>query len=184
MLGDDLRIALGMALENARRRRHEFLTVEHLLHGLLHEPKASNVLQACGADLKVLEEEVEEVLDGFEKLEIDEEYDPVQTIGFRRVLQRAIMHVQASSKGPVDGGHVLVAIFGEADSNAVYLLQRQGVSRLDVASFLSHGRRKDGKTREDVGAPTGAAEPSASKSPDEALAEFTTDLYQRASEGR
>jgi ATP-dependent Clp protease ATP-binding subunit ClpA len=186
MLGDDLRIALGMALDHARRERHEFLTLEHTLHGLLHDPRAAEILEACGADLKELEGELLQVLAGFERLEIDDAYDPVQTLGFRRVISRAINHVQGSSKGPVDGGHVLVAMFAEPESNAVYLMQKQGVKRLDVVSFISHGKRKDGKVPSSAGPPSGTG-PEAedrSRSPNEALGDFTVDLFERAKEGR
>jgi len=184
MLSDDLRVALGMAMEYAREQRHEFLTLEHLLHGLLHDPRASEVLEACGADLKALEKALQEVLDGFETLDIEGDYDPVQTLGFRRVLQRALLHVQQSGKGPVDGGNVLVAMFGESESNAIYLLERQGVAKVDVTRFISHGVRKTG-ARKDVGAPAGAGgQDQESRSPADALAEFTVDLFERALEGK
>src|SRR5690554_2896056 len=98
MLGDDLRVAIGSAVQYAREKRHEFLTLEHLLHGLLHDPRASEVLEACGADLRALEAELQEILDGFQSLDIEGDYDPVQTLGFRRVLQRAMLHVQRSGK--------------------------------------------------------------------------------------
>ena len=89
MLGDDLRFALGMAVERARKDRHEFLTLEHLLYALLHEPRAAEIIEACGGDMAAVEKGVEEVLGDFESLPGDGEYDPVQTVGFRRVLQRA-----------------------------------------------------------------------------------------------
>jgi ATP-dependent Clp protease ATP-binding subunit ClpA len=187
MLGDDLRVALGMALEQARTQNHEFLTTEHLLHGLLHEPAAADILEACGADLEQLETDLNDVLEGFEQIEVEDTYDPVQTMGFRRVLQRAILHVQNSGKGPVDGGNILVALFGEPESNAVYLLTKQGVKRVDVVAYISHGRRRDGRPRENVGAPQGAGQggdDEAKRSPVEALSEFATDLYERAAEGK
>jgi len=184
MLGDDLRVAIGSAVQHAREKRHEFLTLEHLLHGLLHDPRASEVLDACGADLEQLERELQEVLDSFQALDIEGDYDPVQTLGFRRVLQRAMLHVQRSGKGPVDGGHVLVAMYAEPESNAVYLLEKQGVTRLDVVSYISHGIRKNA-TRKDVGPPTGAnGEGESRRSPDDALADFTVDLYEKARKGQ
>jgi ATP-dependent Clp protease ATP-binding subunit ClpA len=187
MLSDELRVALGMAVERARDRHHEFLTLEHLLFGLLHDPSATDILEACGANLEALEREVEGILDAFEVFGEDAEYDPVQTMGFRRVMQRAILHVQAAGKGPVDGGNLLVAMYSEAESGAVYLLEQMGVSRLDVVSFISHGVRKDGKPQEDKGSPRGtgeAAAPSSSSSPQEALEQYTVDLYARAAEDR
>ena len=88
MFSDDLRVAMGMALETARNRRHEFLTLEHLLYGLLHDPRASEILEACGADLKQLEKDVLEYLEGIDPIEITGDYDPVQTLGFGRVVNR------------------------------------------------------------------------------------------------
>ncbi len=184
MFGDDLRVAMSMALERAREERHEFLTLEHLLFGLLHDPRASEILEACGADLQRLERDVVEYLSGIERLEIEGEYEPIQTLGFRRVLQRALMHVQSSTKGPVDGGNVLVAMYAEPDSHAVFLLKKQAVERVDVVSYISHGVRKGGR-RKDVGAPMGAGgDDEQSRSPSEALADFTTDLYERAEQGK
>ena len=189
MLGDDLRVALGMALEHARNKRHEFLTTEHLLHGLLHDPRASEIIEACGADLEQLEEEVDEVLDSYESIDVTDDYDPMQTVGFRRVLQRAILHVQNTGKGPVDGGNVVVALFGEPDSRAVYLLEKQGVTRLDVVRFISHGVRKGGSRASDGGrtTPQGSgpdAEQRPEARPETALADFTDDLFEKAREGR
>ncbi len=186
MLGDEVRVALGMALERARQERHEFITLEHLLLGLLHDPEASEILAACGANLKKLEAEVDAVLDGFDSVPPGMEYEPTQTMGFRRVLQRAIMHVQNSGKTPVTGGNILVAMYGEPESDAVYLLEQQGVGRLDVVSYISHGTRKDGKARE-VSTPRGTG-PDA-EDPDEglsgdALADFCTNLYERAEKGK
>jgi ATP-dependent Clp protease ATP-binding subunit ClpA len=177
---------MGMAMTTAQERKHEFLTLEHLLYGLLHDPRASEVLEACGANLAELEKQVVAYLEGVESIEVEGEYEPIQTLGFRRVLQRALLHVQSSSKGPVDGGHVLVALYAEPDSHAVWLLQQQGVDRVDVVSFISHGIRKGGP-RKPVGAPTGTgmggdSEPD--RSPSEALADFTVDLWARAEEGR
>jgi ATP-dependent Clp protease ATP-binding subunit ClpA len=185
MLGDDLRLALGMALEAARERKHEFLTLEHTLHGLLHDPRAAEILEACGADLKGLEAELIQLMDDMESLEeVEADYDPVQTLAFRRVLSRAITHVQSSGKGPVDGGNVLAAMFGEQESRAVYLLEKRGVRRIDVVSYISHGVRKDGKTREDAGAPSGADGDERKRSPDEALSDFTVNLHDKAKAGK
>lgn len=187
MLSDELRVALGMAVERARERRHEFLTLEHLLYGLLHDPAATDILEACGADLEALEREVDDILNAFEVFGEREDYEPVQTMGFRRVMQRAILHVQSSGKGPVDGGNLLVAMYSEAESGAIYLLEQMGVRRLDVISFISHGVRKDGASREERGGPRGTGEDGATgsvSSPMEALQEYTVDLYNRAAAGR
>jgi ATP-dependent Clp protease ATP-binding subunit ClpA len=187
MLGDDLRIALGMALETARRRMHEFLTLEHTLYALLHEPKAAAILKACGTDLKRLEQEVDAKLDELETVDgSGEDYDPVQTLAFRRVLTRAITHVRTSGKDEVDGGNVLVAMFGETDSDAVYLLEKHGVNRLAVVRYISHGVRKDGGPRDDMGSPggTGEGREEGATSTEDALGEFTTDLWLKAEAGR
>jgi ATP-dependent Clp protease ATP-binding subunit ClpA len=184
MLADDLRIALGMALERARTDRHEFLTLEHLLFALLHEPRASEVLEACGANLKKLEAGVEELLRAFEHLPGDGDFEPVQTLGFRRVLQRAMMHAQSSGKGPVDGGNVLVAMFAEPESHAVALLEEHGVTRLDVTSFISHGIRKDGKGGAKDSVPVGSGEDAESPNAADPLAAYTVDLYERAAAGK
>ncbi|MEM6926322.1 MAG: ATP-dependent Clp protease ATP-binding subunit ClpA [Myxococcota bacterium] len=184
MFTDNLRMAMGMAIEDAKERRHEFLTLEHLLYGLLHEPRASEILEACGADLTRLEQQLKEYLDGVEGIDIDGDYEPIQTLGFRRVISRALMHVQSQKGGEVDGGNVLVALYAEPESQAIFLLKKQGVERLDVVSFISHGIRKKG-SRKDVGAPAGANDPEESKrSPNEALAEFCVDLYERAEQGK
>jgi ATP-dependent Clp protease ATP-binding subunit ClpA len=184
MFTDDLRVAMGMALEDARQRRHEFLTLEHLLYGLLHDPRASEILEACGANLKQLERDLVEHLDGVEGIDIEGDYEPIQTLGFHRVLNRAVMHVQSQNKGQVDGGNVLVALYAEPDSPAVYMLKKQNIDRVDVVSYISHGVRKKG-SRKDVGAPAGASEGEEHKrSPNEALSEFTTDLYERAEQGK
>ncbi|MEQ1569795.1 MAG: ATP-dependent Clp protease ATP-binding subunit ClpA [Myxococcota bacterium] len=184
MFTEELRVAMGMAHEDAKRRRHEFLTLEHLLYGLLHDPRASEILEACAVDLKRLERELLEYLDGVEGIDVQDEYEPIQTLGFRRVLNRALLHVQSQSKGQVDGGNVLIALYAEPDSMAVSLLKKQGVERLDLVSFVSHGIRKKG-TRKDLGTPAGAQDGDEHKrSPSEALTEFATDLYQRAADGK
>jgi ATP-dependent Clp protease ATP-binding subunit ClpA len=186
MFSDDLRVAMGMALDDAQKRRHEFLTNGHLLYGLLHEPRASEILEACGADLKALEKELLEYLDGVESINIEGDYEPIPTLGYRRVLQRALLHVQSTKegKGQVDGGHVLVALFGEPEAQAIFMLKKQGIERLDVVSYVSHGIRKKG-ARKDLGAPAGALDPDEHKrSPSEALQDFATDLFQRAADGK
>ena len=189
MLGDDLRVALQMAVEFARQRRHEFLTLEHLLYGLLHDPRACEVLEACGVNLKSLERDVMVLLDAMESIDVDGDHEPVQTIGFRRVLSRAVAHVQSATQGKAgsaDGGNVLVAIFAEPESPAVAVLAKHGVTRLDATAYISHGTRKDGK-RKDVGPPVGAGGESdgdKKRNPAEALADFCSDLWVRAEKGQ
>jgi ATP-dependent Clp protease ATP-binding subunit ClpA len=153
------------------------------LYGLLHDPRASEILEACNVDLKLLEKDILEYLDGIDPIDIEGDYTPIETLGFRRVVNRAVLHIQNQSKAQVDGGNVLVALYGEPDSHAAFLLKKHGVERLDIVSFISHGVRKKGG-RKDVGAPAGADSDDPKRSPNEALEEFTTDLYQRAAEGR
>ncbi len=181
MLGDDLRVALGMAVEYARGRQHEFLTLEHVLHGLLHDPSASEAMAACGADLAKLEQAVVAELAKMPAIAVDAGYEPAQTKGFRRVLQRALAQVQHHGRPDVKGTDVLVAMFGEPDSPAVFLLERHGVTRLDVTRFLSHGVRKAGLRPDLVPAGPGEGAPT---SPASALAAYTTEWVARAAEGK
>jgi ATP-dependent Clp protease ATP-binding subunit ClpA len=183
MLADTLRVALGLAVETAREKHHEFLTTEHLLLGLLNDPRASEVLEACGADLGRLETDLGDVLDRMEGVEADDDYQPVQTAAFRRVLQRAVMHGQNANKLPVDGGNVLVALFGEPDSQAVSLLERQGITRLDVVSFLSDGTRRTPAPRDENGETVGGG-PEGRVRVETALADYCTDLAAKAAAGR
>jgi len=171
MLGDDLRVALSMAIEHARDHRHAYLTTEHLLLGLLHDPQATEVMVACGANLDALEAAVTESLKDQPTETEDEAYDPIQTTSFRRVIQRAIMHVQRTGKLPVTGANVLVALFAEEDSQAVFLLEEQGITRVAITRFLSHGIRGDGKPAESK-RPEGTG-PDAEDAPPEPSADAT-----------
>ena len=184
MLTEELRIALGMAVERAKNDRHEFLTLEHLLLGLISDPDTSEVLAACGVDLKELEAGLEEVLGELGSLPGSGDYEPTQTLGFRRVFQRAIMHVQHSGKEEVKGANLLVAMYAEPESDAVYLLEQQGCRRVDVVKYISHGIGKGGKSkRKPMPEGTGADGESAPMS-DTPLEDYAVDLYDRAAEGR
>ncbi len=184
MLTDELRIALGMAVERARALHHELLTLDHILHGLLHDPSAGEALAACGADLGALEKAVEALLADLPTVDEDG-HEPEQTTGVRRVLGRAIGHAQRVRKEPASGTDVLIALLSETDCPAVSLLAEHGVTRVDVTAFVSHGTRKDGKGRTDRGAPVGTG-PDAEAAPvaDDALAAYTADLVQRAADGK
>ncbi len=144
MMAHELEISLHMAFMDARRKRHEFVTVEHLLLALLDNPSASDVLRACGANFeqlrKVISEFVEEHTPTFSE---DEECETQPSLGFQRVIQRAILNVQSSGKKEVNGTNVLVALFNERDSHAVYFLQQQNITRLDVVNYISHGIAKN-----------------------------------------
>ena len=143
MIAQELEVSLHMAFVEARQKQHEFITVEHLLLAMLDNPSAAEVLKACGVDL----EELRGVLVDFigehtPRLAPHSDADTQPTQGFQRVIQRAILHVQSSGRKEVNGANVLVAIFGEKDSHAVYFLQKQGVTRLDVVNYISHGISK------------------------------------------
>ncbi|PKO83061.1 MAG: ATP-dependent Clp protease ATP-binding subunit ClpA [Betaproteobacteria bacterium HGW-Betaproteobacteria-11] len=143
MIAQELEVSLHMAFVEARQKRHEFITVEHLLLTLLDNPSAAEVLRACAADIDGLRKELTIfITDHTPMVSGTDEIDTQPTLGFQRVIQRAILHVQSSGKREVTGANVLVAIFGEKDSHAVYFLQRQNISRLDVVNFISHGITK------------------------------------------
>ncbi len=143
MIAQELEVSLHMAFVEARQKRHEFITVEHLLLALLDNPTAAEVLRACGANLDELRKQLSQhITEQTPKIAADREVDTQPTLGFQRVIQRAILHVQSSGKKEVTGANVLVAIFGEKDSHAVYFLQQQGVTRLDVVNYISHGITK------------------------------------------
>jgi ATP-dependent Clp protease ATP-binding subunit ClpA len=143
MIAQELEVSLHMAFVEARQKRHEFITVEHLLLALLDNPTAAEVLRACGANLDELRKSLgQHVAEQTPRIAAEREVDTQPTLGFQRVIQRAILHVQSSGKKEVTGANVLVAIFGEKDSHAVYFLQQQGVTRLDVVNFISHGITK------------------------------------------
>ncbi|MFA7270695.1 MAG: ATP-dependent Clp protease ATP-binding subunit ClpA [Sterolibacterium sp.] len=143
MIAQELEVSLHMAFVEARQKRHEFITVEHLLLSLLDNPSAAQVLRACAANIEELRRElISFIAEHTPTVTGTDEIDTQPTLGFQRVIQRAILHVQSSGKKEVNGANVLVAIFGEKDSHAVYFLQRQGVTRLDVVNFISHGITK------------------------------------------
>ena len=143
MIAQELEVSLHMAFVEARQKRHEFVTVEHLLLALLDNPSATEVLRACGVKLDDLRKALAEfVQQHTPTVAGHDEVDTQPTLGFQRVIQRAILHVQSSGKKEVTGANVLVAIYGEKDSHAVYFLHQQDISRLDVVNFISHGIRK------------------------------------------
>jgi ATP-dependent Clp protease ATP-binding subunit ClpA len=176
----ELQQTLQAAVAEARRRRHEYVTLEHLLHAMTRDKVASEVLLACGADLKMLEKELEDYLDRtLEALAAAQ--DPEQTAAFQRVLQRAAWHVQGSGRTELNAGDVLVAITRERGSHAVYLLEKQGVRRLDILQYISHGIGKEGsgddEPQEDGGDEGG---PRPVKDP---FKTFTVNLVERAAHG-
>jgi ATP-dependent Clp protease ATP-binding subunit ClpA len=142
MIAQELEVSLHMAFMEARQKRHEFITVEHLLLALLDNPSAAEVLRACAADAEDLRRLLTEFVTEHTPILSGAEIDTQPTLGFQRVIQRAILHVQSSGKKEVTGANVLVAMFGEKDSHAVYFLHQKGVTRLDVVNFISHGISK------------------------------------------
>ncbi|MEI7612866.1 MAG: ATP-dependent Clp protease ATP-binding subunit ClpA [Betaproteobacteria bacterium] len=150
MIAQELEVSLHMAFVEARQQRHEFITVEHLLLALLDNPSAADALRACGGQIESLRRDLTHfIAEHTPKVDGSEDIDTQPTLGFQRVIQRAILHVQSSGKKEVNGANVLVAIFGEKDSHAVYYLLKQGITRLDVVNFISHGISKvpQGPTR-------------------------------------
>ena len=140
MLSSELEFCLNEAFQNAQERRHEFMTVEHLLLALLDIPKVHEILKACNANVAELRRQLTEFIEEATPLMApDDDGDVQPTLGFQRVLQRAVFHVQSSGKKEVTGSNVLVAIFSEKQSQAVYFLGLQNITRLDVVNFISHG---------------------------------------------
>ena len=186
MISRELEAALGLAVAEARRRRHEYLTIEHVLYALLHDDDAADVLRRCGAELGDLERDLEAYLDQLDALPEGSSRDPAQTLGFQRVMQRAAIHVQSAGKRQIESVNVLVAILRETGSYAIELLDRQGITRLDVLNYISHGISKisdeEGASPEGgFGASQVESEGAPIKDP---LAAFTVDLVQRAKEGK
>src|SRR3990167_2295953 len=139
MFTKELEAAIRLAFAEARRRRHEFVCVGHLLFALLQDKEASSVIVHCGGDISRLQKELEEFFEArLEALPAGADQEPQQTVGFHRVLQRAVVHAQSAEKKQIHGGNVLVAIFREPNSYAVYLLEKQGIGRLDVVNYISH----------------------------------------------
>jgi ATP-dependent Clp protease ATP-binding subunit ClpA len=188
MLSKELEQTLNDAFRAARARRHEFMTVEHLLLALLDNNDAIRVLKACGARISALRGDLVEFIDSTTPLipEDEQERETQPTLGFQRVLQRAVFHVQSSGKSEVSGANVLVAIFSEQESQAVYFLKTQSVSRLDVVNFITHGISKvdENETEnraEQESAPTEATPEDGESNP---LDTFATNLNEEAAQGR
>ena len=189
MLSKDLEVSLNLAFQGARNKRHEFMTVEHLLLALLDNDIAIDVLKACGIDLERLRSDLEEFVESTTPLlpEGDKERDTQPTLSFQRVLQRAIFHVQSSGKREVTGANVLVAIFSEQESHAIFLLKQQQVARIDVVNYVAHGIAKVSRHQEqlDPGPAAGDEERSGSEgSGQHPLEAFATNLNQQAMQGR
>jgi len=189
MIAQELEVSLHMAFVEARQQRHEFITVEHLLLALLDNPSAAEVLKACAANIDDLRKSLTTFIkENTPTVGGTEEVDTQPTLGFQRVIQRAIMHVQSTGSGKkeVTGANVLVAIFGEKDSHAVYYLHQQGVTRLDVVNFIAHGIKKS-EPQEPAKPNEGGAEAEKEEATDakgSPLDQFTSNLNQLARDGK
>jgi len=191
MIAQELEVSLHMAFVEARQQRHEFITVEHLLLALLDNPSAAEVLRACSANIDDLRASLTNFIkDNTPQVAGTDDVDTQPTLGFQRVIQRAIMHVQSTGNGKkeVTGANVLVAIFGEKDSHAVYYLHQQGVTRLDVVNFIAHGIKKSDPPEPAKGgeAPSGEGEEGGGERNEKAspLEQFTVNLNAQAKEGK
>jgi ATP-dependent Clp protease ATP-binding subunit ClpA len=194
MIAQELEVSLHMAFVEARQQRHEFITVEHLLMALLDNPSAAEVLRACAANIEDLRKSLSTFIkENTPTVGGSEEVDTQPTLGFQRVIQRAIMHVQSTGSGKkeVTGANVLVAIFGEKDSHAVYYLHQQGVTRLDVVNFIAHGIKKSDPPEpakgNDAPSSAGAGESEKEEGGDakgSPLEQFTQNLNQQALQGK
>jgi ATP-dependent Clp protease ATP-binding subunit ClpA len=182
MIAQELEVSLHMAFMDARQKRHELITVEHLLLAMIDNPTAADVLRACGANLDNLRSELNHYIEEHTPtVGGDEEVDTQPTLGFQRVIQRAILHVQSSGKKEVTGANVLVAIYGEKDSHAVFFLHQQGVTRLDVVNYISHGVAKaaeEAKHAETEQTADGDAPPAS------ALDSYTLNLNEQVLAGK
>ncbi|HJP07387.1 MAG TPA: Clp protease N-terminal domain-containing protein, partial [Arenicellales bacterium] len=186
MLSSELESSLNSAIQSARHARHQYITVEHLLAALLDNPPAVKAMEACGAEVGGLREKIHAFLEEYiPVLGEDEDIDPQPALGFQRVIQRAILHVQSSGKREVTGTNVLIAMFAEKDSHAVYFLGEQGVSRFDIVNYVSHGISQKGEQPREL--------PSPSESDDEedsdeeyqsALSAFAVNLNEQAIAGK
>src|SRR5690554_875085 len=192
MLSKDLEVTLNLAFKGARSKRHEFMTVEHLLLALIDNDSAASVLRACGADLVGLRKELIEFVDSTTPLipETDTERETQPTLGFQRVLQRAVFHVQSSGKQEVTGANVLVAIFSEQESQAVYYLKQQSVARIDVVNYITHGIHKMAGHSE-LGSDSGHSHEQqddelvgGESSSQSSLESFASNLNEQAMQGR
>ena len=182
MIAQELEVSLHMAFMDARQKRHGLITVEHLLLAMIDNPTAADVMRACGAKLEILRGELNQYIEEHTPtVNGEEEVDTQPTLGFQRVIQRAMLHVQSSGKKEVTGANVLVAIFGEKESHAVFFLQQQGVTRLDVVNFISHGVSKVAETAKTEGA---EQETEAEATPNGALDNYALNLNAQVAAGK
>jgi ATP-dependent Clp protease ATP-binding subunit ClpA len=193
MISRELQVTLQLAMTEAANRRHEYVCMEHLLYAMLHDATASNILRHCGADLARLRKRLTKFLDEkVERVPGHSQVSPRYALGVQRVLQRAAAHVQSAGRQEINGGNVLVAMFAEPDSYAVYFLQEEEVTRFDVVNYISHGVSKVDAEDEKAGAEDAEAEeeegeeggaPNRKQSPGKALQTYAVNLNEKAAKG-
>ena len=182
MIAQELEISLHLAFVEARQKRHQFITVEHLLFAMLDNPSAAHVLRACGADIEELRAVLADFINTHTPLAPgNDEVDTQPTVGFQRVIQRAILHVQSTNRKEVSGANILVALFSEKDSHAVFFLNQRAITRLDVVNYIAHGINK--VTQPGIQKPAVDAETEQESSQKGALTDFTLDLNVQALAG-
>ena len=182
MIAQELEVSLHMAFVEARQKRHEFITVEHLLLALLDNPSAAEALRSCGAKVDAMRRDLTNfITEHTPTVSGEDDIDTQPTLGFQRVIQRAILHVQSSGKKEVNGANVLVAIYGEKDSHAVYFLQKQGITRLDVVNYISHGISKVPQPKAPIEGETEAEAEQGQAGP---LEQYTINLNALALQGK
>ncbi|MDX2029899.1 MAG: ATP-dependent Clp protease ATP-binding subunit ClpA [Blastocatellia bacterium] len=183
MLTRELQATLNLAANEAIKRRHEFLTLEHLLFALLHDETSAEVIRSCGGDLDLLKRDLEEFFrENMQPLPRSVDRFPEQTAAFERVIERAVLQAQASAQEKVDGGNILASLFEESHSHAKYLLEKQDVTKLDILNFISHGISK--VDEEGIGPSIGEEDEEEDRPVRDPLKAFTTNLVERAAEGR
>ncbi|MFM8758041.1 MAG: Clp protease N-terminal domain-containing protein, partial [Methylophilaceae bacterium] len=184
MIAQELEVSLHMAFMDARQKRHELITVEHLLLAMIDNPTAAEVLRACGADTEKLRKDLLGYIDEHTPVVAgQDEVDTQPTLGFQRVIQRAILHVQSSGKKEVSGANVLVAIFGEKDSHAVFYLHQQGITRLDVVNYIAHGVSKNAEKTQKA-SESNPSEAESEPAGNSALDSYTVNLNQQVLAGK
>ncbi|MCH1918914.1 ATP-dependent Clp protease ATP-binding subunit ClpA [Shewanella sp. A3A] len=186
MLNKDLEVTLNLAFQQARDARHEYMTVEHLLLALIDNPAARDALLACGANIEKLRDDIASFITQTTPVisDVTDERETQPTLGFQRVLQRAVFHVQSSGRNEVTGANVLVAIFSEQESQAVYLLRRYDVTRLDVVNYISHGFAKNNDESEDNSANEASEEQAETVEDRSMLSQFAANLNEQAAQGK
>ena len=188
MIAKELEKILKLAFQEAKKRRHEFVCLEHLLYALLQDDEASRTIVKCGGDVEQLKKDLEEFFENnLEKLPAEMDRKPQETLSFHRVLQRAILHAQSAEKSEIHGGDILAALFREGDSHAAFLLQKQGITRFDVINYISHGISKVGDDEEEEGeelAEDEEKEDEGTRPSRDPLKAFTVNLVEEAKQGR